>query len=167
MEKLTRHKMLNRKKRRQNYVDKSVQGALLHRICFHWIAFFVVAALSVILLQTLLGDPSKTIGERLRFEMGEFVLIGIVMLSLFPVFMLDTIRFSNRFVGPIVRIRRHLRELGQEQNTDHCAFRDNDFWSEMAVEYNQVVDLVEKQEQEIEDLRAELRSGSRAETTTS
>ena len=142
-----------RSQRKQNYVDSHVQGALLRRICSHWLVFFFVSGLVVILLQTLLGDPAKTLGQRLRLETGEFMLMAIVMISLFPAFMLDTIRFSNRFVGPIGRVRRHLREL-QTGKTDHCSFRDDDFWSEMAQEFNGVADLVESQKLEIERLQA-------------
>ena len=142
-----------RSQRKQNYVDTHVQGALLRRICSHWLVFFFVSALAVILLQTLLGDPSKTLGQRLRLETGEFMFMAIVMISLFPAFMLDTIRFSNRFVGPIGRVRRYLRQLRAGQ-TDHCSFRDDDFWSELATEFNEVADLVESQKQEIERLQA-------------
>ena len=142
-----------RSQRKQNYVDSHVQGALLRRICSHWLVFFFVSAIAVIMLQTLLGDPAKTLGQRLKLETGEFMLMAIVMISLFPAFMLDTIRFSNRFVGPIGRVRRYLRQL-REGQTEHCKFRDDDFWSEMAKEFNDVADLVESQKQEIARLQA-------------
>lgn len=144
-----------RSQRKQNYIDTHVQGALLKRICGHWLVFFFVSAFAIILLQTLLGDPSKTLGDRLRLETGEFMFMAIVMISLFPAFMLDTIRFSNRFVGPIARVRRYLRQL-KNGETDHCSFRDNDFWSELAEEFNSVADLVESQKQEITRLKSEL-----------
>ena len=142
-------------KRKQNYIDSHVQGSLLRRICFHWIIFFVVAAASIILLQTLLGDPSKSMVERMQQEATEFTFMGIVMLSLFPAFMLDTIRFSNRFVGPIARVRRHLRQLS-EGDTATCSFRDNDFWAELAEDFNKAAGLVERQKLEIEELKGQL-----------
>ncbi len=143
------------KQRKQNYIDSHVQGALLRRICVHWGLFFFVTALAIISLQALLGDPEKSISERVQFETGEFLFMGIVMLSLFPAFMLDTIRFSNRFVGPIARLRRVLRDL-KNGKTDHCSFRDNDFWNEMADEFNQVADLVASQQAEIAELKNKL-----------
>ncbi len=151
-------------KRKQNFVDSSVQGALLRRIFCHWCTFFVVTLISIVLMQTLLGDPAKSVLDRLKFELGEFMFIGMILLALFPAFMLDTIRFSNRFVGPIVRLRRHIRELGSEKNTDHCTFRDNDFWTEVAAEYNSVADLVKRQREEIENLKRQLQ-GDTATTT--
>ncbi len=150
---------MSRSQRKQNYVDSHVQGALLRRICSHWLIFFFAAAVAVILLQTLLGDPGKTLSQRLRLETGEFMFVAIVMISLFPAFMLDTIRFSNRFVGPIGRIRRYLRQLAIGQ-TDHCAFRDDDFWSQLANEFNAVADLVESQKLEIARLQGLVESAS-------
>ena len=145
-----------RLKRQQTYVDSSVQGSLLRRIFFHWVVFFFVTSLSLVTLQTLLGDPSKTIGQRVSTQMGEFIFIGLVLLALLPAFMLDTIRFSNRFVGPILRLRRHLRELGNDLNTEPCAFRDNDFWAELANEYNVVANLIKNQQEEIAELKTQL-----------
>lgn len=144
------------RKRKQKYVDTNVQGALLRRILFHWVAFFFVAALTVILMKSLIGDMNLTYMENVKNSIGEFSLIGVILLCLFPVFMLDTVRFSNRFVGPIGRLRRHLKELGTEKSTQRCSFRDNDFWSEMADEFNKVVDLVEGQDAEIARLKQQL-----------
>ena len=144
-------------KRTQNFVDSKVQGALLKRILCHWLAFFVVTAMSIILLQALLAGPDGTsLSQRIMKEAGEFTLVGIVLACLFPAFLLDTIRFSNRFVGPVGRLRRYLRQLGKDQNTEHCAFRDDDFWSEMAEEFNGVADLVESQKSEIARLKTQL-----------
>ena len=142
--------------RKQNYVDSSVQGALLRRIFVHWLVFFLVTTLSILVLKTLLGDPSVPMVERLKFEMGEFIFMSMVILSLFPAFMLDTIRFSNRFVGPIVRLRRSLRELIENRETDHVKFRDNDFWLEMGDEFNKVNDIIKSQQEEIESLKTKL-----------
>ena len=149
----------SRKQRKQNYIDGHVQGALLRRICFHWVAFFVVAAVSIVLLQALLGDPSLSIGERMQKEVADFTFMGVVMLALFPAFMLDTIRFSNRFVGPIARVRRHLRQLG-EGDTERCKFRNNDFWTELSDEFNIVAERVEQLQEENEALRAQNQSAS-------
>lgn len=148
---------MSRSQRKQNYVDSHVQGALLRRICVHWLVFFFVTALAVIFLQALLGDPAKTMLQRLRFETAEFIFMGIVMAALFPAFMLDTIRFSNRFVGPIGRLRRYLRDL-RAGKTDHCTFRGNDFWNQMANEFNEVADLVAAQKAEIAMLKEQLNS---------
>ena len=147
---------MSQKLRKQNYIDSHVQGALLRRIFVHWLSFFFVTALAIISLQALLGDPELPISQRVQLETSEFMFMAIIMAALFPAFMLDTIRFSNRFVGPIARLRRFLRDL-KTGKTDHCAFRDNDFWNEMAHEFNDVADLVAAQQAEISDLKSKLK----------
>jgi len=144
------------RKRKQKYVDTHVQGALLRRILMHWVVFFFVAVMTLALMVGLVGDPSMTMMDRITSQTGQFMLLGMVMLALLPVFMLDTTRFSNRFVGPIGRLRRQLRELGTDHTTEPCVFRDNDFWAGMAEEFNTVADLVKSQQQEIERLKGQL-----------
>ena len=126
------------KKRKQNYVDTKVQGALLRRIISHWFVFFFVAGITIVAMQALLGDPAQSISERVAAKASDLGIIGIVLLAIFPAFLLDTIRFSNRFAGPVVRLRRGLRELGENGTTTDITFRDDDFWADMAAEFNRV-----------------------------
>ncbi len=144
------------KKRRQHWVDSRVQGTLIRRILFHWCAFFAVTLMCVSVMQMLLGDPSKTIFERITSPGSSLILVGVIMVALFPAFALDTIRFSNRFVGPIARLRKYMRTLSNGEATPPLTFRDNDFWAEVAEEFNSVVKRVEDQEREIEELKKQL-----------
>ena len=142
--------------RKQKYVDSHVQGALLRRIFVHWIVFFVVAGMTLVFMKALVGPPELTIVQRITSQMGEFTLLSMVLLAIFPAFMLDTVRFSNRFVGPIGRLRRQLRELGTDGKTEKCAFRDSDFWAGMADEFNTVAERVQNQQEEIDRLKGQL-----------
>lgn len=144
---------MSKHKRKKNYVDNKVQGALLRRIFSHWLLFFGVAGGAVIMLQTLLGDSNVPVMDRLKEQVGEFTLFAIVMAALFPGFMLDTVRFSNRFVGPVGRLRRHLQQLSLG-DTSECSFRGDDFWIEAAEEFNDVAKLVRQQQEEIAHLRS-------------
>ena len=115
-------------------------------------------------MQLLLGDPNKTITERITQPGSGLILVGVIMLALFPAFALDTIRFSNRFVGPIARLRRFMRELSEGKEIGTLAFRDNDFWADVADEFNSVTARVQEQETEINELKEKL---SAFESTTS
>ena len=147
---------MSRKMRRQHWVDSRVQGTLVRRVLFHWCAFFAVTLMCVAVMQLLLGDPNKTIAERVGSPGSGLLLIGVIMLALFPAFALDTVRFSNRFVGPIARLRRYMRDLKAGEDVGKLSFRNNDFWSEVADEFNAVADRVREQEQEINELKAQL-----------
>lgn len=147
---------MSRKLRRQHWVDSSVQGTLVRRILCHWCAFFVITLMCVSVMQLLLGDPNKTIVERVTSPGSGLMLIGLIMLALFPAFALDTIRFSNRFVGPITRLRRYMRDLVAGDKVGKLAFRDNDFWTEVAEEFNLISDRVQQQEEELQELKQKL-----------
>lgn len=147
---------MSRKMRRQHWVDTGVQGTLIRRILFHWVAFFCVTLVCVSAMNLLLGDPDQSLVERVNSPGSGLMLIGVIMLALLPAFALDTIRFSNRFVGPIVRLRRCLRELGSEKSVPKLAFRDNDFWADVADEFNTVSQLVTRQREEIAQLKEQL-----------
>ncbi len=139
---------MKNRKRKQNFVDSHVQGALIRRIIIHWALFFGITILLIAAMNALGSDPSLSMSERIwnggSGGASTLLLFALVTLCLFPAFILDTIRFSNRFVGPITRVRRSLRELGDTGQTERIKFRDNDFWAEMAREFNTVADLVEQ-----------------------
>jgi hypothetical protein len=125
--------------RKQNLVDGKVQGGLVTRIMCHWLCFFGVTAFLFVVLQTMLGDPAVPMSGRLSAAIREYALLAIVIFAVLPAFALDTIRFSNRFVGPVFRLRRALRELGEKGDTDPVQFRDNDFWQDIAGDLNRVI----------------------------
>jgi hypothetical protein len=155
----TASEMKQKHARKQNYVDSSVQGALLKRIILHWFMYFVVAGLAIVMLQAMLSGPQgDPLSVRIMQEIGEFTLVGLILICIFPAFLLDTVRFSNRFVGPVGRLRSYLRKLGQDGNTEPLSFRGNDFWAEMSDEYNLVAQRFEEQAKEIERLKSQLKN---------
>jgi len=85
--------------------------------------------------------------------------VAIVMFAFFPVFVLDTIRFSNRFVGPVTRLRRNLRDLKSGQ-VETLKFRGHDFWNEMANEYNELAEFIQQQHNQIAILKSQLPTDS-------
>jgi hypothetical protein len=58
---------------------------------------------------------------------------------------------SNRFVGPLVRLRRSMRKLARGEHVDPICFRDNDFWHDFANEFNAVAARVQKESPKAED----------------
>ncbi len=125
-----------KKMRKQKYIDSHVQGALCKRIFLHWCVFFIVSMLAIGGIQVLLGNPGEPLSQRVAEQFGQLFFFGVVLASLLPAFMLDTVRFSNRFVGPFARLRRCMRELAQFDKAESIHFRDNDFWSDAANEFN-------------------------------
>lgn len=71
----------------------------------------------------------------------QFAPVLIVSLALLPVFLLDAARLSNRFSGPILRVRRTLAAIAVGEETQPLHFRQNDFWKSLAVDFNKAFAL--------------------------
>ncbi len=140
--------------RKRNLVDQNVQGGLVRRMLFHWLVFLAATALTFVVLRAMLGDPRLSIGERLESHVGDFVLLAALLVSLLPAFMLDMIRFSNRFVGPLVRMRSHVRNMADGSEGERICFRKQDFWRDFADDFNALVELVNRQRARIVELEA-------------
>jgi len=129
---------MSRPQRRKKFVDAQVQGALARRIIFHWFLFLGVAAISALLLQVL-SNPFRPASEHVRelwWTHGPFL---VVMVFLLPVFVVDTIKLSHRFAGPIFSLHRAMREIAEGKPPRHLTFRTGDFWQGLASDYNAMV----------------------------
>jgi nitrogen fixation/metabolism regulation signal transduction histidine kinase len=125
--------------RKKTFVDPKVQGALVRRLVLHWLVFFSVAALVAFCLQVL-TNPFKPIEEHARevwWTHGPFLLVMFLML---PVFIVDTIKLSHRFAGPIYRLRNVIRAIAHGEKYQPLKFREMDFWQDLAEDFNEMVE---------------------------
>jgi hypothetical protein len=127
-----------RSQRRQTYVDAKVQGALARRIIFHWMVFVAVSWGVSFFLQ-ILSEPFRPAAENLRILWVTQGPLMLVMVFLLPVFVLDTVKLSHRFAGPIISLRRAMREVAEGQPPRKLQFRKSDFWHDLADDYNSLV----------------------------
>lgn len=135
---------MSRPDRKKKFVDPQVQGNLVRRMVMHWVSFFVVASLVAFLLQVL-SNPFRSFGEHFQalwWTHGPFLLVILFML---PVFVLDSIKFSHRFAGPIYRLRQTIRTIAAGDPTPRLKFRDFDFWQGLAEDFNLMVDRLKTQ----------------------
>jgi nitrogen fixation/metabolism regulation signal transduction histidine kinase len=121
--------------RKKNFIDSKVQGALTRRIIFHWLVFMLVTSAVAFVLQVL-ADPFRGLSAHLKdlwWTHGPFLL---VMVFLLPVFVMDAIKLSNRFAGPIFSLRRAIRRIAAGEAPRKLKFRQGDFWQDLADDYN-------------------------------
>jgi hypothetical protein len=98
-----------------------------------------VAALVAFCLQVL-SNPFTSIRDHAQnvwWTHGPFLLVMVFML---PVFIVDTIKLSHRFAGPIYRMRQTIRSLAKGGAYTPMKFRELDFWQGMAEDFNQMVE---------------------------
>jgi hypothetical protein len=122
-------------RRKKQFIDANVQGALARRIIVHWLVFLMVAALAAFVLQVL-SNPFRPLLSHARdlwWTHGPFLLVLVFLL---PVFVVDTIKVSHRFAGPIFALRRAIRDIVQGKPPRKLKFRKRDFWQDLADDYN-------------------------------
>jgi hypothetical protein len=127
-----------RVKRKQLFVDPKVQGALLARV-FAYGALYLFAIGVLMLGWRILSQPPAPFLTHVRNLWFESLPIIVATCILLPFLATDIVRFSNRFCGPLVRVRDGLRRLARGDEAFPVEFRKDDFWRDMGDEFNAVV----------------------------
>ena len=133
--------------RKKHFIDSHVQGALTRRLIFHWLVFMLVTSVIAFVLQVL-SDPFRGITSHLTdmwWAHGPFLL---VMVFLLPVFVMDSIKLSNRFAGPIFNLRRTMQRIAAGERPRKLQFRKHDFWQDLAEDYNSMLSKLGALEEE-------------------
>ena len=125
-------------KRKKYFVDHSVQGAILLRLLIHWAVFVITAGAFLLFIELLTGVP-RDAGKNLASRHGP-TLLAVLVLT--PVFLRDLCRFTNRFAGPMVRLRQAMHDLAEGREVEPIHFREGAFWTELATDFNEVIQRV-------------------------
>lgn len=119
------------------FIDSKVQGALAARTAIYWMFCLFSVTLMVICWEAYTG-PSKRFVDLVTEIVHRYGPGLIASLILLPIAMMDVVRLSNRFVGPVLRLRGALKELAAGRAVTPLHFRDDDFWRDAADDLNTV-----------------------------
>jgi len=135
---------LNKKTlRKKLFVDPKVQGALISRVILYW--FFCLLTITLMLLcWRIVTGPARPFYTHFNDMWFFYGPAAVASLILLPLVVVDVVRLSNRFVGPLLRLRRSLRALAQGDDVEPLEFRGGDFWREFADEFNAVLARTKK-----------------------
>ncbi len=133
-------------KRSKVYIDKKVQGALARRVMMHWFGFFAASLLCLFGLQYFMGDPTLSFMGHLEAVWNQYAFFVLLMVAMIPTFIYDTMKLSNRFAGPILRLRNSMKELAEGKEVKEIKFRENDFWLDLSDDFNRVLNIVKDEE---------------------
>jgi len=131
------------KRRNSNFADWEVQSFLVFRLCLHWALFLVATAVGVLIWIRFYSSPVASWQEIRTQFFTTFLPVLITSIAILPVFVLDAVRLSNRFTGPVFRLRKTLSNLTKGKQEVALEFRENDFWKSLATDFNSVVGLKE------------------------
>lgn len=123
--------------RQQLLIDQKVQGALLKRAGFYSIAcalYFVV----ILIFAECMSRQSVSVGEAVLgcFEESIYWLPGLLLMA--PMIAYDMLKQTNRFAGPVFRLRREMQRLVANESDRPLNFRNDDYWKDLADEFNQI-----------------------------
>lgn len=132
-------------KRKQLVIEPVIQYSLIKQLLQQWCLHLVATLLLLTMLQVLLGGffhPWQIHAQKLWPTLASFT---VSLLFLLPVYVMNSLKLSNRFAGPIHRFRRELRSLAQGRPYQELKFRDSDYWTEMADELDAAIAAIRDQ----------------------
>ncbi len=124
-----------RNKRKKLFVDRKVQGTLLLRVVLYWIYCLAAVILLVACWSVITDKPSSSneLFRRLAVHYAPGILASFLLL---PIVLWDFLRVSNRFAGPMVRVRWTLQKIAEGEDVKPLSFREGDFWQEFSEDFN-------------------------------
>ena len=140
------------KRRWQLFVDRRVQGALLARVAIYWLTFLLCVALLEACWIVVTQGPRSS-AEMFAFTWAACGPAIVGSLLLLPLVLIDCLRLSNRFVGPVLRLRRAMNGLIDGERIAPVDLRSGDFWFDVAEDFNRLGSYVnELQRSRFDDL---------------
>lgn len=143
--------------RKRVVIDSAVQWSIGRRIISHWIAFFGLLVGVNLIIRAILAAPEGTFLQSAQTAVVAQIPQICIMLLILPIFLRDTLKLSNRFAGPIYRLRKSLETLADGTPMNPIRFRTGDFWMEMADKFNAVLTRVNALEAKNHQLETECR----------
>lgn len=146
--------------RKRLFIDHRVQAALLLRVVAYWCCCLVTVGLSLLTWRLLTG-PAQSVYLYLADAWYFAVPAGIASALILPLVIYDILKLSNRFAGPLYRLRRELRRLAAGEPVPPVRFRTGDFWPELADEFNATSQRIQMLENMAESGRTTAGSSAR------
>lgn len=137
--------MINRRKKK--FVDRKIQGRLLLGIAAHWLLYFmlIMSAIPIWHVLTVSGF-SQPLTKVLADSWGSMTPVFLFLAAVLPIFIWETVKFSNRFVGPIYRLHNTIRSINAGEEVRPIRFRENDFWHDLADDFNTMMRRLKEHE---------------------
>ncbi len=141
--------------RQRKFVDFAVQGGIVARLVAYWFAT-VGISLSLAMVIGWFSNPLAPLAQQWARQMQLIWPLLLATFMVLPIAVLGLVRFTHRFAGPVLRLRRCLNDLADGRAVAPLKFRKGDFWPELADAFNRVVAMKESLQTRPRSLRAEL-----------
>jgi hypothetical protein len=127
------------RKRRRILIDNKVQLALARRVVGYWMFCLLSASFMVLCWEVVIGTKGSA-ADTFGRTLGRYAPVLVATFVVVPMVLVDAIRWSNRFAGPLVRFRRSMRQLADGKSVAPLKFREGDYWQDLADSFNDLLD---------------------------
>lgn len=147
---------IKREKRIRKFIDGKLQGALILRVLVYAFCCFTVVTVMILTWRITVSGPARVFYKHFDDLWYQYAPVVIALLLLLPLIMIDVVRFSHRFVGPMLRMRRAMKELAEGGKVEPIRFRKNDFWHEAADHFNMLLRRVQEQDEQLAKVKQQV-----------
>jgi hypothetical protein len=121
-------------RREQLMLDQLVQGVLIRRVVLHWLLCLLSTGLAAwvwaVWTEAEGASPLGTLRQIWPALVGSLLAL--------PLAIADMLRTSNRFVGPVLRLRNAMKCLVLGDWIEPLRPRQGDFWADLMERFNQL-----------------------------
>jgi hypothetical protein len=156
-------------RRKKSFVNLRIQGGLLGRMAGYWLLYHVVlwhglfvyryAQVRMSISDGHTVDPLRSIYWQFCVDYSPLLICSLLIM---PLFMLDFLRLTHRFAGPLVRIRESLIQLMNNEPVPSVEFRKGDLLPELQTTFNDFLSFYDQQRPAAVRLQVTTRTGGRA-----
>lgn len=119
------------------------QTKLSLRIGAYLVAFFIVFTNFLFAWKMLAEDSTDPWGQFVD-TLWTNLPVFVCLLVLVPVMAWDSIRFSHRLVGPLVRFRETMQAIADGESVRPIKLRDGDYLTELRDDFNYMLEELQK-----------------------
>jgi hypothetical protein len=111
-----------------------VQLGLLRRLCLYAVYCLITATLLVFFWRLSHGGARPH--QHLLAAVADAAPLLLALVAVLPFVAYDLLKLTNRFAGPVYRVRVTLEHLSRGETIRPVKFRDGDFWCDLAPKLN-------------------------------
>ncbi len=127
--------------REKIFVGSPIQVALVKRAILYWAAFTVFVAVLLAAIHSFARPDQGPWAHFLNVLLHHWPIL-LLSVAMLPLVIYDSIRFSHRLAGPMLRFHQELERHSQGEEIRPLHFRQNDFWKDLAEQINLLVNRV-------------------------
>lgn len=136
--------------RRKFRLDPLVQGEVARQCFYYWVGYLSAILLFLSAWIGVVNQPQSFADFWHKLMMlGLPTLVGSALLL--PLLFIHSARFSNRFSGPMYRIRKTLSALSRGETNEHLELRKDDYWEDLADDVERISQYIEQLQRDLDE----------------